>query len=119
MAMKRDALPALTTLDISQDRMADMYDGIYGQLSSVSHFDMLSLQFLKMQTANDGRRYLGIDPHWPGLLVIQNYRMDIIQCFECLTNYYSVDAAQTFNGLYVHCLSNASVVLPEGPFVAT
>jgi len=118
MAGRRDSLPALTTLAISQDQMAEMYDGVYGQLSSVSHFDMLSLQFLKMQTANDGSRYLGTDAHWPGLLVIQNCRMDIIQCFECLTKYYGVDAAEAFNAFYVRCLSNASVILPEGPFGA-
>jgi hypothetical protein len=66
MAQRRDLLPPLTSLAISGDKLADLYDGIYGQFSSVSHFDMLSLQFLKMQTALDGRRYLGTDAHWPG-----------------------------------------------------
>lgn len=119
MAEARDSLPPLTSLSISHDKLADQYTGIYGQFSSVSHFDMLSLQFLKMQTAHDGRRYLGTDAHWPGLLVIQNCRMDIIQCFESLTKYYAVDAAQTFNDLYVRCLSNAAAVLPDGLFVRT
>jgi hypothetical protein len=119
MAQRRDSLPPLTSLAISDDKMADLYDAIYGQFSSVSHFDMLSLQFLKMQTALDGRRYLGTDAHWPGLLALQNCRLDIVQCFESLTKYYGVDAAQTFNDLYVRCLSNAPVVLPDGPLVRT
>ena len=116
MAKRRDSLPPLTSLAISQDKIADLYDGLYGQFSSVSHFDMLSLQFLKMQTARDGRRYLGTDAHWPSLLVLQNGRLDIIQCFESLTRYYAVNAAQAFNELYVRCLSNAPAVLPDGPF---
>jgi hypothetical protein len=66
-----------------------------------------------MQTAHDGRRYLGTDARWPGLLILQNGRMDIIQCFESLTKYYGVDAARTFNELYVRCLSNAPAALPS------
>lgn len=117
MAKRRDSLPPLTSLAISQDKMADLYDSIYGQFSSVSHFDMLSLQFLRMQTARDGRRYLGTDAHWPSLLLLQNGRLDIIQCFESLTKYYALNAAQAFNELYVRCLSNARAVLPDVPFV--
>ena len=118
MAKKRDALAPLSSLDISDDKFADLYDGIYGQFSSVSHLDMLSLQFLKMQTAHDGRRYLGTDPHWPGLLAVQNCRMDIVQCFECLMAFYGIDAAQQFNYLYVQCLHSAPAILPDGPFVS-
>ena len=119
MALRRDALPPLTSLHISHDKLADLYDGVYAQFSSVSHFDMLSLQFLKMQTASDGSHYLGTESHWPGLLAIQNCRMDIVQCFECLTKYHGIDIAKIFDDLYVRCLSKASVVLPDGPFPPT
>lgn len=112
MALKRDALPALTALNISNDKFGDLYDGIYGQFSSVSHFDMLSLQFLKDHTAADGSRSLATEPHWPGLLALQNCRIDIVQCFECLTKYYGLDVGKTFNELYVRCLSIAPAILP-------
>lgn len=111
MAAKRDALPRLASLAIADDKMGDLYDGIYGQFSSVSHFDMLSLQFLKSRVDSDGRNYLDTEPHWPGLLAIQNCRMDIVQCFECLTIYHRLDVGQAFNELYVRCLSAAPAIL--------
>ena len=115
LATRRDNMPPLSALDLSQDKMADLYDGIYSQFSSVSHFDMLGLELLKARNLKNGSIDFVTEPHWPGLLAIQNCRMDIIQCFECLTTYYGLDVAKQFNKMYVQCLRHAPLISADGP----
>jgi hypothetical protein len=98
-------------LPIARDALSTMYGAIYGQFSSVSHFDMLSLQFVRANRGPDGTPVFCTEPHWPALLVLQNCRMDIIQCFESSKAYYGIDSAEEFNELYVACLSSSHSVL--------
>lgn len=113
MATKRNGLPPLSDMPIGRDGMAPMYGAIYGQFSSVSHLDILSLQFVRADRDLDGTPAFDTEPHWPPLLVLQNCRMDIIQCFEFLKAYYGIDSAKEFNDLYMACLSCANSVLPK------
>jgi hypothetical protein len=113
MATKRDGLPALSDLPIAKDNLATMYGAIYGQFSSISHFDMLSLQFVRTKPGPDGTPVFDTEPHWPALLVLQNCRMDIIQCFESSKAYYAIDSAEEFKDLFLACLRSSHSVLGQ------
>jgi hypothetical protein len=71
MATKRDALPEITELPIGRENLAQWYNSIYAQFSSVAHFDMYSIEMLDLHAAPDGRVVLAAGPHWPALLVLQ------------------------------------------------
>jgi hypothetical protein len=100
MATRRDALPRITELAIGSERLAYWYDSIYSQFSSVSHFDMYSIQLLELHRSPDGQLVLATNPYWPALLVLQNCLFDIPQCFEAAHSYYQANVANQFNDLY-------------------
>jgi Family of unknown function (DUF5677) len=108
MAMRRDLLPELTALPIGKETLESHYDTIYAQFSSVSHFDMYSLELVRLQGGADGHLELSTDEYWPGLLVLQNCQFDIIQCFEAAYTYYDRDAAVRFNELLLEWYKLAS-----------
>jgi hypothetical protein len=98
MAKRRDSLPPLTELQIGKETLERHYDTIYAQFSSVSHFDMYSLELIQLHEIA-GHLELKTDEHWPGLLILQNCEFDIIQCFEAVYAYYDKDAGLLFNEL--------------------
>ncbi len=108
MVARRDALPPLTDKLIGHQELEYWYDTIYGQFSSVSHFDMYSIELIKPLEEESGRFVLGTEPYWPSLLILQNCLFDIIQCFEALHAYFDIDAAQPFDELLIewHKLSS-------------
>lgn len=87
IAKRRDSLPLLTELQIGKETLEHHYDTIYAQFSSVSHFDMYSLELIRIHQSNAGHLELRTDEHWPGLLILQNCQFDIIQCFEAVNAY--------------------------------
>ncbi len=99
MAKLRDSLPRLTELQIGKEELERHYDTIYAQFSSVTHFDVYSLELLGLHEAGIGRLELATGAHWPGLLILQNCQFDIIQCFEALNAYYDKATGQLFNEL--------------------
>ncbi len=104
MATRRDALPLLTRLPIGEERLAHCYDTIYAQFSSVSHFDMYSIELLSLHRTPDGQLALATGSHWPAFLVLQNCLFDILQCFECALAYRQVNTTEKSNGLYLEWL---------------
>ncbi len=108
MATKRDSLQRLTELPIGHYELAPWYDSIYAQFSSVSHFDMYSLELIQLHEEEPGHFVMDTASYWPGLLILQNCVFDIVQCFEALQAYFAVDAAQHFNGLLAEWLGLAS-----------
>jgi Family of unknown function (DUF5677) len=67
MATKRDALPALSDCKLAKESLADLYNGIYAQFSSVSHYDMYSMNILGLHEAPNGQLVLAADPHFPSV----------------------------------------------------
>jgi hypothetical protein len=99
MATRRDSLPLLTELQIGKETLGTHYDTIYSQFSSVAHFDFYSVQLIGLHETNPGRFELETGLHWPGLLILQNCQLDIIQCFEAVSAYYAKNAGELFNQL--------------------
>ncbi len=113
MVKKRDKLPPLADKQVAKEGLAHWYESIYAQFSSVTHYDRYSIEILGLQPAPDGRLVLAAQPHWPGLLILQNCYFDIIQCFEAAQVCHRKDAADTFERLLAEWLSLSKVLLPR------
>jgi hypothetical protein len=113
MATKRDALPPLAEKTVAKESLAHWYESIYSQFSSVSHYDRYSIEILGLHPAPDGRLVLAAQPHWPGLLILQNCYFDIIQCFEAAHVCHKQNAASTFELFLAEWLSLSKVLLPR------
>lgn len=61
MASRRDSLPLLTELQIGKETLERHYETIYAQFSSVSHFDMYSLELVRLHEGNAGHLELKVD----------------------------------------------------------
>jgi len=113
MAMKRDALPPLADTVLGKDRLANSYEAIYRQFSSVSHYDRYSIELLGIQKGPDGQGMLAAAPHWPGLLTLRNAHFDIIQCFEAAQTCHKKDAAAVFEAFLDEWLTISNRMLPQ------
>jgi hypothetical protein len=113
MGKKRDEFPPLAEEPVAKEKLGTLYDGIYSQFSSVSHYDRFSLELLTVSKGGDGRLVLGNQPHWPGILILQNAHFDIIQCFEAAQVCHKLNAAPIFNALLVEWLGIAKVLAPR------
>ena len=82
MVMRRDAFPPVADTALAKQPLAQWYGSIYSQFSSVTHYDRYAIELLGLQETADGSPFLGSQPHWPGLLILQNAHFDLIQCFE-------------------------------------
>ena len=111
MATKRDAFPPISDLPVAKELLATVYDTIYKQFSSVSHYDRFSLDLLALNRLDDGRAYLGYRPHWPGALILQNAHFDIIQCFEATSVCHKKDAGLIFNSFLAEWLTVAKQMM--------
>ena len=101
MASKRDALKPLADLKLDQEGLADLYNPIYRQFSSVSHFDAYGAQILGLQRAPSGDLVLAPDPLWPAILSMYDSLFSLIQCHEALIAFYDVDQKKQFSALHV------------------
>jgi hypothetical protein len=61
MATRRDKLIALTPLPIGNEKLEPDYEPIYAQFSSVSHFDMYSLELMRIREEEEA----GSQEAWP------------------------------------------------------
>jgi hypothetical protein len=100
MATKRDAFPPLADRLLAKNKLANSYEAIYRQFSSVSHYDRYSIELLGIQKTADDSLVLAAQPHWPALLVLQNAHFDIIHCFEAAYVCHKKDAAEIFNAFF-------------------
>jgi hypothetical protein len=112
MAAKRDAFPPLADTFLAKDTLANSYDSIYRQFSSVSHYDRYSIEMLGIQQGPNGLGVLAASPHWPSLLTLQNTHFDMIQCFEAAQVCHKKDAAVTFEAFLAEWLASSKQTVP-------
>jgi hypothetical protein len=99
MVKKRDELPPLSDCDVAKETLASLYTSIYAQFSSVTHYDMYSMNMLGLYKSPDGQMVLAPDPHWPSMINLHNSLFDLIQCFEVTRRYLEKDADSQFSSL--------------------
>lgn len=84
LARRRDELGGITGSKLDNETLLTLYDSIYRQGSSVSHYDFYSIQILGVHTAPDGSAVLAPDPRLPMATVMHCALFDMIQCGEAL-----------------------------------
>ena len=83
-ARRRDGLAGITGSAVDRESLFGFYDSIYRQGSSVSHYDLYSVNMLGPYDGPDGV-VLAPDPGMPIVLTLHCALFDIIQCAEALT----------------------------------
>jgi hypothetical protein len=99
MVEKRDKLTPLSDCAVAKERLSWMYDHIYAQFSSVTHYDMYSMTILGLLPAPDGQLVLAPDPGFPAVISLHNSLFDLIQCFEGTRRFLGVDFDSRFCAL--------------------
>jgi hypothetical protein len=99
MAQKRDKLPPLSACDVAKEGLGDLYTSIYAQFSSVTHYDMYSMNILGLHKAPNGQLVLAPDPHFPSIINLHNSLFDLIQCFEATRRCIRVNLDEKFSEL--------------------
>jgi len=100
MANKRDELPSLSYCKLGKETLGDLYNGIYVQFSSVTHYDMYSMNILGFHEAPNGQLVLAPDPHFPSIINLYNSLFDLIQCFEATRRYLKVGLDEKFSAAH-------------------
>lgn len=100
MAEKRDKLAPLADCELAREPLADLYSSVYAQFSSVTHYDMYSMNILGLHKAQDGHLVLAADPHFPAIIHLNNALFDLIQCFEATRRYLKIDIDVKFLALH-------------------
>jgi hypothetical protein len=100
MANKRDALPPLSDCKLAKESVAYYYNGIYTHFSSVTHYDMYSMNILGLHKGASGQLVLAPDPHFPSIINLHNSLFDLIQCFEVTRKYLQVDFDSAFSAAH-------------------
>jgi hypothetical protein len=83
LAERRDKLDGITGSTLDGETLRWMYDSIYRQGSSVSHYDLYSVNLLSLYKTPDGV-VLAPDPALPVVTVLHCALFDLIQCSEAL-----------------------------------
>jgi hypothetical protein len=115
IAKKRDDFPPIAETLLAKEKLSNWYDAVYAQLSSVSHYDRYSIQLLTLNPMPRGGLVLATQPHWPGLLILQNAHFDMIQCFEALQICHKRDVARTFEAFLTELTTIAGAIAPNVP----
>ena len=113
MAQKRDAFPPLADTVLAKEGLAESYEAIYSQFSSVTHYDRFGIDLIGLQPRQDASFVLGTEPYWPGMLILKNALFDIIQCFEAAQICHKSDAALTFERFLAEWLAISKALLPR------
>jgi len=100
MADKRDSFPPIAYNRLSMEKLGDWYNSVYRQFSSVSHYDRYSIEFIKPLPIESGNVVLGLEPHWPKLLILYTALLDIIQCYEVTAVCFERDTSIKFESLF-------------------
>lgn len=100
MAEKRDKLPPLSNIPLEKESLAHWYVSIYAQFSSVTHYDMYSINMLGLHKAPDGTYVLAADPFFPATINLHNSLFDLIQCYEAAHRFFKVAADEEFRPLF-------------------
>ena len=81
------------------------YDSIYRQGSSVSHYDLYSVNMLGLHDSPQGL-ILAPDPGMPIVLALHCAIFDIVQCGEALARAEAPAPVETLNGLIAEWWTN-------------
>jgi hypothetical protein len=111
MAEKRDKLPPLSNIALEKESLAHWYVSIYAQFSSVTHYDMYSINMLGIHRAPDGAYVLAADPQFPAIVNLHNALFDLIQCYEATYRFFNVVADEKFGSLFDEWNGNVKRVL--------
>jgi hypothetical protein len=65
MAIRRDAFPPITDTPLAKEGLAQWYDAIYTQFSSVSHYDRFSIEMVQPHQNPNGTVSLRLGAQWP------------------------------------------------------
>jgi len=100
MVKKRDTLLNDDVPCRAQRELADLYTPVYRQFSSVSHFDMYSMNMLGLHKSPNGLFVLAPDPWWPAILCLYTSLLDLIHCSEASKLAYRVDRQADWASLF-------------------
>jgi Family of unknown function (DUF5677) len=100
MAEKRDSLPPIAENRLSSAKLEQWYNPVYRQLSSISHYDRLSAEMVKLLPIENGGFTLGVEAHWPKLLILYTALLDVIQCYEATAICFRQDTSSKFESLF-------------------
>ena len=111
MAAKRDALKPLANTPLDQEELAGFYAPVYQQFSSVTHFDMYSMNLMGLHHGPGEVLVLAPDPWWPALLLLYDALFSLIQCHEAVLAFYGADRPDLFSDLHEEWRLEADVFL--------
>lgn len=100
MAMKRDKLKPVSACSVAHEKLADLYTSIYAQFSSVTHYDMYSMNILGLHKSPTGELVLAADPQFPSIINLHNALFDLVQCFEVTRRFIGADFDNKFSALH-------------------
>jgi hypothetical protein len=101
MVKKRDALPPLADTTLGNAPLADLYNSVYAQFSSVTHYDMYSINMLSLHKPPKGDTLvLAPDPGFPAIIFLDNALFDLIQCFKACHKFFATKLDDEFEALH-------------------
>jgi len=95
LVKKNDLLPNFLT-----EPLRPLYESIYVQASSVTHYDIYSLTMLGYYRTPEGQLALAPDPQWPAILSLHCALFDIVQCAECLWRHFGLEDLSLYEALH-------------------
>lgn len=98
LARRRDGLAGITGSVVDRESLFGFYDSIYRQGSSVSHYDLYSVNMLGLHDGPEGL-VLAPDPGMPIVLALHCALFDIVQCAEALARAEAPAPAETLDTL--------------------
>jgi hypothetical protein len=101
MAAKRDKFPPIANNRVAKEKLEPWYNAVYRQLSSMSHYDRFAVEMVRPLPAQDGTVMLGLQSHWPKLLILYTVLLDIIQCYEATAVCLAKDTSVRFESLFL------------------
>ena len=98
IARRRDGLAGITGSVVDRETLLSFYDSIYRQGSSVSHYDLYSVNMLGLYDGPE-ELVLAPDPGMPIVLALHCALFDIVQCAEALVRAEAPAPAEAINVL--------------------
>jgi hypothetical protein len=101
MAAKRDDFPPIANNRVSKEKLEPWYNPVYRQFSSMSHYDRFAVEMIRPLPIEGGKFVMGLQPHWPKLLILYTVLLDVIQCYEATAACFNEDTSIKFESLFM------------------
>ena len=108
MAARRDGFPPIADNLLSKEKLEKWYNAAYRQFSSVSHYDRFSIEMVSPQPYEGDTVVMGLQPHWPKLLILYTVLLDIIQCYEVTSVCFEENTSIKFESLFLEWVTLAA-----------